>query len=121
MPADTVPEISITEFADAIRGQLRAEMRVHRTRMNTALREFKDEVGEKIDEHAESQERVEAQLSELVVAVTALVQKDQAETAARERRVTVIRRGWRLVNTAPGAIATVTGTAGAIAGAIAFF
>lgn len=114
-------EVTYRDLTDALRGEMRAEMRVHRNRMNTALREFKTEVGGKIDEHAESQARVEAQMTELVVAVTSLVEKDKAETAARERRVTVLRRTWRLINTAPGTIATVTGTAGAIAGAIAIF
>lgn len=121
-----MPDITISEFAQALRGELRAEMRVHRNRMNTQLREFKHEVGEKvtevgekIDEHAAGQDRVETQLAALTTAVNQLVSKDAAATAARARRAHAARLAWRTVTSTPGLIAAATSIIGAAAAAIA--
>lgn len=120
-----MPDITISELVDLVEGKLNAEMRVHRIEVESALRDVQAEVADGRVEHR----RQHRELVELVANLTKTV-NTQAETvndlaatrATWTTRVQIVTRCGRwLFNSAPGQMTTVVTTAGAIAGAIAFF
>lgn len=118
-----MPEITITEFADVIREQMRAEMRVHRVEVEAVLKEVKTEVNAgRREQRAQHRELVAlvAELSETVTGQTSTVNELAATRATWTRRVQLAVRACRwLFNSAPGLTATAISVAGATAAAIA--
>jgi thiamine pyrophosphate-dependent acetolactate synthase large subunit-like protein len=116
-----MPDVTITEFANAIRAEMRAEMRVHRTEVEGALKDVKTQQlrarRENRDRHNELVRAI-AELRDLVEGQAKTVTELATTRAAWARRAQLITRA---LTSTPGLVGTVSAIAGAVAAAIALF